>query len=100
MQPVSFRPFEPSRPPAPIEPHNMSIDLGPLGQQNALSAMLVLIGATYLSYVVYIVGRVLLSTFVLPGQSVSFLKINMQQNDLLTRECSSPHLDPKAPGQS
>jgi len=49
----------------------MSIDLGPLGTQNALSTLLIGVGALSLASVIYTVARVLLSTFILPGQSVS-----------------------------
>jgi len=59
----------------------MSIDLGPLGTQNALSTLLIGVGALSFASVIYTVGRVLLSTFVLPGQSVStYLAESIDEN--------------------
>lgn len=49
----------------------MTIDLGPLGQQSTLSAVLLGLGVLSLASVFYNVGRVLLSIFVLPGKPVS-----------------------------
>lgn len=48
----------------------MAFDLGPLGQQNGISTALIGIGAFSLASVLYTIGRVLLSVFVLPGKSV------------------------------
>lgn len=49
----------------------MGYDLGPLGQQSALTTVLIGVGGLSLASIIYTVGRVLLSTFVLPGKSVS-----------------------------
>lgn len=49
----------------------MSFDLGPLGQQNAFSTALIGVGALSIASVLYAFGRVLLSTFILPGKSLS-----------------------------
>lgn len=48
----------------------MSYDLGLLGQQSTASAALILIGLLSVASVLYTVGRVLLSVFVLPGKPV------------------------------
>jgi len=49
----------------------MGYDLGPLGQQSALTTVLIGAGALSLASIIYTVSRVLLSTFILPGKSVS-----------------------------
>lgn len=49
----------------------MSYDLGPLGQQSAASAFVLIVGVLTLASVAFTLTRVLLSTFVLPGKSVS-----------------------------
>jgi hypothetical protein len=49
----------------------MPLNLGPLGQQTILSTILLGVGIIYLTWILYTVTRVLLSTFVLPGASVS-----------------------------
>jgi hypothetical protein len=49
----------------------MALDLGPLGQQSAASAALLGVGALTLASVAFNIIRVVLSTFVLPGTSVS-----------------------------
>ncbi|EXJ80660.1 beta-keto reductase [Capronia epimyces CBS 606.96] len=49
----------------------MAVDLGPLGQQSAASAFLIGVGALTVGSVVFATLRVLLSTFVLPGHSLS-----------------------------
>lgn len=48
----------------------MGYNLGPLGQQSTVSAVLVLVGLLSVASALYTVGRVLLSVFVLPGQPV------------------------------
>lgn len=49
----------------------MYLDLGPLGPQTPLSALLVALGITTILYGVYNVASFLLSTLVLPGTSLS-----------------------------
>lgn len=58
----------------------MTIDLGPLGQQTAFSTVLLAVGVLSLASVVYNVGRVLLSIFVLPGKPVSPNFLDMSQH--------------------
>lgn len=48
----------------------MAYDLGLLGQQDAISATLIVIGLLSVASVLYTVGRVILSVFVLPGKPV------------------------------
>ncbi|KIX93508.1 uncharacterized protein Z520_10686 [Fonsecaea multimorphosa CBS 102226] len=48
-----------------------TIDLGPLGQQTLPSTLLIGIGALTLASVAFTVTRVFLSTFILPGKSLS-----------------------------
>ena len=74
----------------------MSVNLGPLGQQNYVSAILLLAGAFSLATVAYNIGRVLLSTFVLPGQSVS--RSVIKSLDSAHHSHSSLPSDPKAHG--
>lgn len=50
----------------------MIVDLGLLGPQNGTGTLLIGIGAVTVASIVLTVLRVLLSTFVLPGQSVRF----------------------------
>lgn len=49
----------------------MTLNLGPFGQQTIPSAILLGIGALTAASVSWTILRVLLSTFVLPGQSLS-----------------------------
>ena len=49
----------------------LTIDLGPLGQQTLPAMVLIGVGALTLASVVFTTVRVLLSTFILPGRSVS-----------------------------
>ncbi|KAL2433482.1 Very-long-chain 3-oxoacyl-CoA reductase [Exophiala dermatitidis] len=49
----------------------MAVDLGPLGQQSTASALLIGVGALTVGSIVFTTLRVLLSTFVLPGHSLS-----------------------------
>lgn len=49
----------------------MAYNLGPLGDQNALSIAILTIGILSSISILYTVTRVLLSTFVLPGKPVS-----------------------------
>ncbi|OCT50884.1 Very-long-chain 3-oxoacyl-CoA reductase [Cladophialophora carrionii] len=50
---------------------NSTVDMGPLGQQSLLSTLLIGVGALTLATVVFTTARVLLSTFILPGRSLS-----------------------------
>lgn len=62
----------------------MTYDLGPLGQQTALSATLLLAGFVSVVSVLFTVTKVLLSIYVLPGKQVclspSFLSTNKPMN--------------------
>lgn len=49
----------------------MAINLGPLGQQSLTFTALISIGAITIASIAFTTLRVLLSTFVLPGKSVS-----------------------------
>jgi len=74
----------------------MGYDLGPLGHQSALTTVLIAVGALSLASIVYTVGRVLLSTFILPGQSVSK---DLKYSALHTDSLSSPRSGPEDHGQ-
>ncbi|EXJ57938.1 beta-keto reductase [Cladophialophora yegresii CBS 114405] len=50
---------------------NSTIDFGALGRQSLLSTLLIGVGALTLASVVFTIARVLLSTFILPGRSLS-----------------------------
>ncbi|KAK6383639.1 uncharacterized protein PV06_01071 [Exophiala oligosperma] len=49
----------------------MAVDLGPLGQQSLASTALIGVGAITIASIAFTTFRVLLSTFVLPGKSLS-----------------------------
>lgn len=48
----------------------MSYNLGLLGQQSAIPATLIVVGLLWVASVIYTVGRVIFSVFILPGASV------------------------------